>query len=222
MPKSKGKRRKRKRSDLVVSLRRGPFPSSIRTKHRYCQTISMSPGIATANTYLFRALGMWRPNQTSTGTSHQPLGFDEYTPIYDHYQVTDAKMTCSFVSGSFASTDACMVGIYVNDDATPVTTYNTVIEQGGAAYRILSPTDAMGVVSVSKKFRTKEFFSVANVRDNENLKGSTTANPADDAYFTIFAQGLSVSTAPTSILVNVVIDYSAVWSEPKSLSQSTV
>ncbi len=225
MPKRKGyskKKRVKKKygnSGTVVSLGVSPFPASMITKHRYCQRISLSPDANDTDFYLFNANSMFNPGQSGGSLAHQPLGFDEYSALYDHSTVLSSKITIDALAGGDLSTDACMVGCYINDDLTPVVTYSTIMEQGGCVSKILSPLDAQGVVTLRKSFDTKRYFGVKDVQDNEKLQASSDGNATELAFFTVFAQGAS-SAQPASILLNVMIEYTALWTERRSIDQS--
>lgn len=198
---------------------RAPFPTSIITRHRYNETILLDPSAGVPSVHYFNAIGMYDPN--STGTGHQPLGFDQYTPIYDHYTVLGSKITVDFTAATTsAALGANKVCIFVNDDASAVTTWDTIMEQGGAVSKILTGSNAGGTCRLSKKFSTKKFFGVTDVKDNDQLKGSNSANPLDGAYFAVLAQGMTSSDNPNGFYANVMIEYITQWSEPRSLNQS--
>lgn len=212
-------RRKRRSPSTVVSLSRSPFPASIVTKMRYNETILLNPGISTPAVHYFSANGLYDPN--ITGSGHQPLGFDQYTPIYDHYTVLGSRITIRAVANdSSTPLGANMVGVYTNDDTTAVTSYDTVIEQGKGNVKILSGASATGQCTVAHNFSTKKFFGVTDVKDNDQLKGSSSTNPGDGAFFVVFAQGLDAATNQGALFANVTIDYIVQWSEQRSLAQS--
>lgn len=66
------------------------FPKKIITILRYAefqQTTSTSGGI---NTYIYRMNGPFDPDLTGSG--HQPLYWDQFTPVYQNYRVLGSKI----------------------------------------------------------------------------------------------------------------------------------
>lgn len=220
MPRRYKRRKRRKRSSTVVSLARQPFPKSFVTKHRYVQTFTLDPGISVPATQLFRCLNIFDPDYTGTG--HQPLGYDQMTPIYDHYNVLGAKIKVKAMSAAAdAGSGGTVVGIYIDDDQIPSSQYDTILEQGNGVSRILTGNTANGYVTMSKTFSTKKWFGVKDVMDNDKLQGSNIAGSTDDdAYMVVYAQGLASLSNPSAVYCIAEIEYIVKWTEPKTLNQS--
>lgn len=160
------------------------------------------------------------PAQSIVG-GHQVLGFDQLTPIYHNYVVLGAKMTCNFASAAAdLGSGVNMCGIYLNDDQSGSGQYDSIIEQGNAVYKILSGNQALGQCKLSKNFSTKRYFGLTDVKDDPDLRGTGAANPVKDAYFVVFAQGLASGSDPTTVYVNIVIEYITMWTDRKHLTQS--
>lgn len=215
--------RKRRRTvwppGTVVSLGQSPFPASMVTKHRYCETVALDAAIAVPAYYVFSCNGLYDPNITSTG--HQPLGFDEMSALYDHYTVLGSKITVNAQSViADVSSGGCMVGCYVNDDTSPVFSYNTVMEQGGAVSKLLSPLGSGGGTKFSKGCSIKKWMGVNDPLNHSELTGNSAANPAEGIYFILFCQGLDSTSNPSGVYFDVCIEYTAIWRERKSLGQS--
>ena len=84
----KGKYRKRK----LISNTLSPMPCSFATKLTYSSNVSINPGAAgTPAAYVYRANGLYDPDLTGGG--HQPRGYDQFTPMYNHWTVVGAKVT---------------------------------------------------------------------------------------------------------------------------------
>lgn len=214
------KRRRRNRTKTVSTLFGGtPFPKSWITKHRYVETFTLDPGISTPDAAYYSCNNLFDPTTAAGG--HQPLGFDQMTPLYDHYTVLGAKCTVRFFSSADdVGSGANMCFIYVNDDSTAVLSYDTVMEQQKGRVKALTSGDAKQSCTISHKWSAKKFFGVKDVRDNSQLKGTTTGGPADQAYFVIGAQGIAAASNPATIYCNVTIDYITMWTERKSIAQS--
>ncbi len=213
------RRRRKKRSSEVVSLNNQPFPKSFITKHRYSVTDTLDPSVGSPDIKYYSCNGLYDPEVAVGG--HQPLGFDQMTPMYDHYTVLGSRITVKAMSAAAdLGTGGTIIGCYINDDASAVTSFDTVVEQGKAVYRILTGNSATGMTTFSKNFSTKKYFGATDVKDNDQLKGNIAANPSDGAYFTVFAQGIDASANPGVVYIHVLIEYIVQWSEQRSLSQS--
>lgn len=214
MPYRKRKSSRRKQSSgTVTSLSMSPFPDSIITKMRYSESIALDASTSVPAYHLFSCNGLYDPN--ISGTGHQPLGFDQYTGIYDHYTVLGSKITVEAMPQFYQN----MVGVYISDDVTPVGTYDTIIEQGGAVVKAVASTGGPSS-RITKGFSAKRFFGVTDVLDVDKLKGSLGANPADGAYFVVFTQSADSGLNPSATIVNVTIEYIVKWTERQPLAQS--
>lgn len=81
------------------------FPASMWTKHRYCQQVTLAADNLTGRTgseVAFRLNGLFDPD--FTGVGHQPLGFDQMTPLYSLYRVykvdINVRLTGRYGSGA--------------------------------------------------------------------------------------------------------------------------
>lgn len=212
------RRKKRSNYNQMVSIR-PPFARSYLTKHRYCASISINPALSSTGNHIFSANGLY--DSDITGTGHQVLGFDQLTPIYDHYTVLGSKLKATFVSNSNSgSTGAANVMISVSDSASPVTSLETVREQGGAVVGLMTNTNAVQSVVLVKTFSTKKFFNRSDVKDCSELRGASNANPTEQAYFILTIDPLDSSLDVAGTWVQVEIEYITLWTEPKQLAQS--
>lgn len=215
----KSKRKRRRRGSnvtkgTIVAINRSPFPPSLIVKQRYCTSVNIDAGVATPGYHVFNATGLYDPD--TTGVGHQPLMFDVYSSMYDHYTVLGAKLTAKFAGGS----NGVIVGCYVNDDASPITTYDTIMEQGEAVSSMLGYSAGYSKATISKKFSTKRFFGMQDLSDSDKLKGSSSGNPTDNAYFVVFVQSPNSATNPGAVDAVISIEYIVKWSEPTSQTQS--
>lgn len=228
MPRSYRRKRRRKRArrryapnprDLMISTR-GPVPLSYKTKMRYATNGIIDAGVGTPANVLYRANDLYDPEQAVGG--HQPLGFDQFVgTLYDHFTVLGSKITVDFVSADSTYLGGARCGINVTDDASGVvTTFDTVVEQGGCAHGILTNMHGQGRLRLTKTFSTKKFFNRADVKDCSELRGNAAASPTEQAYFNVFCQGLASGTNPANLYVNVLIEYIVLLQEPKQLAQS--
>jgi len=194
------------------------FPLQAVMKHRYCQTITLSSVAGVITQQSFWANGMFDPYLPAGG--QQPLFFDQMTPHYDHYTVISSKIKCTFYDQD--TNIPCMAGIYINDTSgvSSIGNYEDANEQTqNCGHKIVGFATIGGAVpSVSGSWKAETIFG-GDPLDNDEMKGSSTANPVEDQYYTIYQQPMN-QTATIDINVYVEIEYTAVWTELKKISGS--
>lgn len=194
-----------------------PLKQSMKATHRYSTTISIDPSAAgLLSKYIFSANGMYDPDLTSTG--HQPMGFDQLALMYNHYTVVGSKITIKFINSD--TNYVQLFGVSVLADSTGFTgDPHQYIEQGQSTYKICGKAGSDRSQTLTKTFSTKKFFKKSNVLDEDDLKGSSANNPTEMAFYHIVAAPLeSVDAAP--VLAIVLLEYTSVWHEPRTLAQS--
>lgn len=194
-------------------------PNTLVRKLRYVESVVLNGGasVAAAN-HFFSANGLFDPN--ITGTGHQPMAFDQYIAMYDHYKVLSSKMTIHPLANPSASTadNQQIVLIYLDDDITAITNINNMIEQGQTSYMVINSGASAPPKLTSKSFNSKTFFS--NRLSGDSLLGTGSANPVEQAFYNISTAALNGTGDPVSLAVLVVIDYVVSFSERKTLGSS--
>jgi len=228
MPYKRTYRRKRRRKKSAWSRKRrtayqprAAIADSQLVKLRYGDLISIDAGAGTTATHVFRANDLYDPN--SSGVGHQPLGFDEWMGFYNHFTVIGSRITAVFMpEGTTVGTNSHIISITVEDDTTASTTITDMMEKTGSVWKYSGPADAGtgGSRTLRKSFSTKKFFNVTNVKDNNDLKGSVSAGPVDQAHYHLTYAAADGSSNAGAITVAVTIEYIALLSERKNLVQS--
>lgn len=203
----------------------GGQPSSKLVKLRYCEEISLNAATGSITYNDFCANGMYDPNLTGTG--HQPLGYDQLMAYYDHYTVIGSKITAQFVSttGTNATPSYLAIGLY---DTTAQPANYSSVEHMLESRRITMSPASTGAASyiktninegrVVKYCSPKKFFN-RSPKGDSTLKGGVTSNPSDLAVFSVIVGSVS-GNDPSAVSLLITIDYIAIVSEPKLLSQS--
>lgn len=197
------------------------FPKTTKVKLRYCATVSLNPGLGTTANHVFRANGLYDPDQTGIG--HQPMGFDQWSTFYNHYVVESSKMNAEFFYSSTTAVDSGIVcGIMLSDDATVPTGFYGLIEQPTTVYNSMQATHPMTRrVMCSKNFKAKEFFNIKDVIDNTSRIGAAVnATPIEVAAFVVWASSVEGTVDPPPITALITMDYVVTFSEPKELPMS--
>ncbi len=218
IPKSKLQRGKGRKISIPKSI--NGFPDSVTSVHRYSQYVNVDPSVGAASTQVFRANSLYDPDLTGVG--HQPMGRDALAAAYGHYLVTSAKITVSHLS--FGSTNYPGAwGILLDDDGTVSPDVHAIIEQAGTKYRIF-PNNylASGFPStLTLEFDARKFFDLKDPQDVKYEIGALVGtNPADGAYFVLWVGPLDGSSDLNGNAFEVLIEYTAVWSERSTLAQS--
>lgn len=199
------------------------FPRNQAVKLRYVTTVTINPPATQLGYHFFRANSLFDPD--FTGTGHQPMTYDMWTTLYNHYTVVGAKCTATFGGDGSTSATPLIYGIALTDDTTVTSSPAQLMENGTTGYRITTANGAGNVgrcPRFSKTFSAKKFFSVVNPMDCTTRIGSTIGtNPVEDAVFSVFVGPLPDTAYDIpGMLVTVVIEYFAIFSEPKEQVQS--
>ncbi len=193
-------------------------PNTLVRKLRYVDSVVLNAGTGTAVNHFFSANGLFDPD--ITGTGHQPLAFDQYIAMYDHYKVLSSKMTIHPLANPSASTadNQQIVTIYLDDDTTGITNSNNMIEQGQSSYMVINSGASVSPKQISKSFVSSTFFS--NRLSSSQLLGTSSANPSEQCFYNISTSALNGSGDPVSMAILVVIDYVVSFTERKTLGSS--
>lgn len=204
------------------SLAGGAFPPTLFTKMRYSQKLVLTADNLTGRTgseNAFRLNSLFDPD--FTGTGHQPLGFDQLTPVYNKYCVYKVEVNVR-VCGYFGSYNP-----YVAVNVRPNTsTYSLggikaadeVIEQ--ASNTIM---DAKLVQSWSKTFDIAQIQGVSkqDIFNESVYMGTATTNPSTTPYLSVVA-GTYDEPASSSNGAYIIVSfvYHTRWSHQNPLAQS--
>ena len=198
---------------IRAALRSDPFPTAQVVRMRYCETIEIDAGVASAAAYYFRANSIFDPNQTGTG--HQPYGHDTFATMYNHYEVVKSQLTAVFVPFNADISGCVQCGVSVEDGTSTMTTFDTVKETKGCKFGILSPQSKL---TIRQGYNSAVHFPAGTPQATTADFG---ANPSEVAYFKVFVQAVTPGFQdPGRVPIMVTIDFTVkVW-ELKFLTQS--
>ncbi len=229
-PKNKGRRRPRRNpgvrgantgrqptsgagstANVVMAIPRLPlFPQRTRRLLRYEESIAFTGTSGAVAAYVFTANGLFDPN--ITGTGHQPMGFDQMMLFYEHYTVIKSRIRLE-VFNTTASIPI-KVGIQLGATSTDWSTnYQANIENGRMVYATLTPQNtAMSHAVLTLPCDIRQSVGVMDVLDRSDLRGSASANPAEETFFIITIWNPSAAGAPTCYF-DAIIEYDAIFTE---------
>ncbi len=205
-----------KRRTVASYVDRGVTSLTLVRRLPYFQTISLNANIAPQN-HIFSANGCFDPD--ITGAGHQPLGFDQYMALYDHYKVLSSIITVDFFphTSTGPEADQMFAGVILVDDTTPNGSLQNIIENN-ANYRTLSAGAGAQTIRVKNKFDIKTYFR-SRSKGAADLLGTNAANPTEQAFYHVWVA--PCNGGDSSVLcVGVKIEYIVQFSEATIVAQS--
>lgn len=213
-------RRYYRRRHAKLSLKASPVPYRFFTKIVYAETgnqIGVAPG--SSNAMIMSANGLYDPQITFGG--HQPLGFDQLMAMYNHYTVIGSKIYVTFSNLTTNYNYEC--GISVLDGATQYTTPSRYKELQNTVWTAgTNSSQGSYIKSLSNKISIPKFLGKARkgFLGDDVVQGSITANPTEQVYYHIWAQGIEAAADLTYIDTSVRIEYLVVFHGPTDIAQS--
>jgi hypothetical protein len=198
-----------------------PFGKQFYTKLRYNEAHTFGAG-STANfasNYKYCLNSLYDPNVSGVG--HQPMGFDNLMSIYEKYTVVGAKITVCFI-GDTTVPSVCGLRL-VDGNETAVADKKRAIENGDSSWRYMTTANGgNNKIVLSRSVNCKKFFGQKAIVGDDKYTLSSAQAPTDDDKIIaeIWVAPISASDVHGRTLVDVTIEYTAVFTEPKELTLS--
>jgi len=185
-----------------------PFPARMRCRLRYNENIAIPATTAgTPSHYLFKANGFYDPN--TTGSGHQPMGYDTYASLYHHY-----KVVSSVISVTPSSAFNMHFGVGLIADSNYPTGYYDVAENKGVKWAMNSSASTVPTVT---NYYNKNLFPNSDSVDLGALVGS---DPNELTNYDIWMRSTTSTGTDTEKYFTVCIEYICDWWELRTLPQS--
>lgn len=203
--------------ELVIHKGLG-FPGRMRTKLRYVESIGVTSTAGAVGAYAFNANGLYDPNDSGGG--HQPMYFDQYMTVYDHYKVLGSVITVRPIETGTTLINPMFATVIQNDDNSIAGTsvFGQTIEWGMLdTYRIFGGPYAQGHKPIICKYSTRRNYK--DKYQSDSLIGDATHNPTETSTFIIVQQPMDASSTVT-VSYLVIIDYIVDFFELRDIAQS--
>lgn len=189
------------------------FPQMTRSTLKYASSL-FGTAVAPASNRFYRCNGLFDPDQTSAG--HQPMYFDNLMNLYNHWVVIGARFKFT-VHASTANTNPLYFTLAINDDTTSTSTsVDGVVENtSSAGYKVIPPGN-VNAHTQTLSWSTYNAFGQSPLA-NANLRGSSTADPAEQQYFQVII-GPTDGVTSVTYYGFVEIEYDAIFFELKDLA----
>lgn len=215
---------RRRRSRYHKRLPLAGMPKSKMVRLRYCQEITLNPTSVNPAVNDFRANDLRDPD--FTGGGHQPSGFDQMMPFYDHFTVVGSKISMKFIPTTAGNLVPGYFGIALTDAIGRVGTLGSsdaILESRicGKSYKVGGSYNSQDTKSptVYKSFSASKFFGKKAIVGADQYRGNTATSPTEEAIFECWASSAGLND-PDAMTFLITIDYIAVLTEPKSIPQS--
>jgi len=220
--------RKAKKAKLVAIPRpkftsrtiQGAFPSKKRVTLTYVEYFNVTTSITGAATgQTFRLNGAFDPNQSGVG--HQPMAWDQWSPMYNRYTVLSSKITYR-VASIDTGIKGGIFGIVIHNAATtlPSTTDVTVLsEDDDGVHGYFGPDGTAS--ELTKSVDVGKYFTITNPLEDDTLQAVVTAVPSREVRgycWVAAAPGTTVAGGVVTFMVR--ISYDVMFTEPKDLNIS--
>lgn len=213
-PRRRVVRRKKKTGRRKVGHRPlGGFPEKKTVTLKYSDYMTVDPGAGSgaATNYFFRALGCYDPDETGTG--HQPMGFDEWSQIYQAYRVISSRIKVTFRPFD----KDVIVGINEVENTVVQGDGLNLVEQKGAKSRLMlaAPAASRGTVLTHKcnAFQKFSYAALTNI-------SAISALPVLERFWRIWAFSPTASVNPATQTVLVEVFYDVQFTDRKPMIQS--
>jgi len=201
----------------LINSKSFPFARTVTRKLRYCDFVTMNPGLGGVGSYSFACNGLHDPN--ITGIGHQPYGYDQMGLLYNHYEVLSSRIKITIPSSDYLIPTILLTKVDADGN------FNTVnpallMEQPDVKFTIGIPEQVKAMV-VKNSWSQKKYFGDRKSGDS-TLCGSITSatNPTDMSFFLIGFGPMDPLFDGPLVQVAVEMDYVVRFFEPKELTSS--
>jgi hypothetical protein len=194
------------------------FPAIQRARLRYCSTFTTGT-LSVISNYRLKANGCFDPN--TTGTGHQPYGFDEWSAFYSDYVVLSSRIRATWYTDSSSTQAFCRIGINVVPAAASAPGDIDIGAEQAVVEGVLGGEwDASsGMKTMVAAYDAKKYFHIDDVLDNKTRVGAAvTADPSETVEYLLWADDIAGATYTFGCAYT--IEYDVVFSEPKPLGKS--
>lgn len=212
----KKRKYKNRKNRYQLALYKQPLGRTFKTTLLYNETHSLNPASGSVTQHVFSCNSLYDPDRTGVG--HQPRGFDQLMAFYDHFVVIASRIRVDFVNTD--TVNGQKVGISIMDSTLTPTDVRDYVENGNTKILMLGTAgSAKAVQSIVFNVNPNKFLDRTKPLSDPDLKGNISANPSEECFYHVWAIG-SIGQDTAIVNMNVMIEYTAVFLEPKHVTIS--
>lgn len=191
-----------------------PVAERLFVKLRYGELVARTTTNNVLNSYFFNLNGGFDPNYTGTG--HQPMGWDQLTPLYASYRIHKCKYRVDFQAPPYGTSDA-YVAVVPSNNAITISAYEASIELPRQKHAVIG-TGKPVVLSGNVQLSTLMGQTKAEFNGNDGTKALVSANPTELQLLGIYL----FQNTGGSVVINysVQLEYEVEFFDPVEIGQS--
>ncbi|MEO5351444.1 MAG: hypothetical protein H7836_17645 [Magnetococcus sp. YQC-3] len=194
-----------------------PLRKTLSAKLIYTENFQLSAVAGATASKLFRANGLFSPSVSGGGAAHQPRGFDQLIALYENFYVKQSRIELVVDNGGnfgVAGIGGGLVSINLQQNTTGSSNLNDQLERACITYDTFK-NDKFHKLALQADI--PKFLGIPAMEDS--LKGTTSADPTQQAYWAVVASPLNNAFA-VSYNCQIRIIYDCVFVEPIPPPQS--
>lgn len=186
-------------------------PKSMRQRLKYADTYQDTTTGVSDTVYSLNSL--FDPD--TTGTGHNPLGFNQIANLYTRYRCVSTTVEAEFVQDSTA--DPTVVALIPSTSSTAITVIETALEQPGCVWGMTGVTSASRTKLIINDINIKNLFGFARPSIID-MSAVFTADPAQEAFLHVVTKDINGNAQQMNVAI--VIEYDTIFNKPVKLVQS--
>ncbi len=202
---------------IVNNPRFGFISPRCKSTFKYSDVITFTLATTAGGQYVYKLNGMFDPD--TTGTGHQPYGFDQMLNLYQRYCVIRTKYRIE----AGPSSDRLLVGAVaastVTTTVTNLATFDLAAESPHSTVKALSFGGGPPAV-IQRSIATNTILGVtkSQMLADDLFQGTTSTDPTNLTVLTVFYYNPSAGSVTTSFQIN--LEYEAILFDPYLQNQS--
>lgn len=190
-----------------------PIARTLKTTMKYQTQFELNAGVLDPSVFVFSANGMFDPEISAVG--HQPRGYDQIKLLYDHYVVIFATIEVTVHCNDTNNGNIAFIATV--DTNSPQGTLENYMELPKLMYVVCgTQTSGSSIKTIRTSIPPNKFLGHSKPLSDDNVKGSANANPAEQVFFHVGYTSMVFGADPPPMAFNVIINYTAIWIEPKN------
>lgn len=180
-------------------------------KLRYAEEFTLNASSGSLTAQYFRANSVFDPDVTGVG--HQPMEYDFWQGVYNHYTVVASSIKLMQVPEATTNIIPSYYGVVLSDDPGVISGYTSVtdiFENPNTTDPRISGSANNTIPQASKwtkkSFKANAFFGTNNVEDGGAYGALVTSTPSKQAYYACYSSAVS-GNDPGATPFLAVIDY---------------